>query len=118
MLPSFQLNLIPAKLSSSNFFTANNKLWEKMSGGNKLEEISKQNLKDCQNKDCLKYLSQKSQYIVYGGTKTLKKKNALKIYLSFQQETFGFLTKSEKKIKFLFAKTLQTHQKKLLIYSS
>ena len=46
------------------------------------------------------------------------KKNALKIYLSFQQETFGFLTKSEKKIKFLFAKTLQTHQKKLLIYSS
>ena len=57
MLPSFQLNLIPAKLSSSNFFTANNKLWEKMSGGNKLEEISKQNLKDCQNKDCLKYLS-------------------------------------------------------------
>ena len=45
-------------------------------------------------------------------------KNALKIYLSFQQETFGFLTKCEKKIKFSFAKTLQTHQKKLLIYSS
>ena len=37
---------------------------------------------------------------------------------SFQQETFGFLTKCEKKIKFSFAKTLQTHQKKLLIYSS
>ena len=83
MLPSFQLNLIPAKLSSSNFFTANNKLWEKMSGGNKLEEISKQNLKDCQNKDCLKYLSQKSQYIVYGGTKTLKKKNAKKMHSKF-----------------------------------